>query len=199
MVVNRAEASDPPPAAEGSARDRILATVLDVVGSEGIPAVSNRRIAAGAGVSLGSVTYHFAGRAAMLRAALLQFVEDESQRLTALAESYRDIAGDAADLPRAAAIVSEVAESLDFTAQQLASFELYVQAGRDPSLRDAAATCFAAYDRLAVTVLTALGVDEPEHLAPAVVGMITGLQLRRLATGEPGRAVGEALMLLLAP
>ncbi len=51
---------------------------------------------------------------------------------------------------------------------------------------------------MSTTVLTALGVPGAAGLAPAIVGMITGLQLRRLATGEPGQEVGEALALLIA-
>lgn len=188
------------PAAGINARDRILVAVLEVIGTAGIPAVTNRRIAAEAGVSLGSLTYHFATRTDMLRAALLRFVDDETGRLSELADSYRQRfpAGEAPGLDEASELVSEVADALVFTSEQVASFELYVHAGRDPSLRDAAADCFVAYDALAVTVLTALGLANPEQMAPAVVGMITGLQLRRLATGDRGRRVGEALMLLLA-
>ncbi|QDQ98015.1 TetR/AcrR family transcriptional regulator [Tomitella fengzijianii] len=194
-----AGASPAGPFPAASARDRILASVLGVIGVAGIPAVTNRRIALEAGVSLGSITYHFASRTDMLREALLRFVDEESRRLGDLAQTYgrRFADGAAPDLTEATKLVSEVAEGLAFTAEQVASFELYVQAGRDPALRDAAAACFSAYDGLAVTVLAALGLPDPEDLAPAVVGMITGLQLRRLATGEPGRRVGEALMLLL--
>lgn len=182
------------------ARDRILAAVLEVIGGEGIPAVTNRRIAAEAKVSLGSVTYHFATQPDMLRAALLLFVERLTARLTAETARYEGIVP---DLSEAAALVSEVAASLAFSAEQVASFELYLQAGRDAALsdttlRDASADCFAAYDALTVTVLTALGVADAQRLAPAIVGMITGLQLRRLATGEPGQEVGEALALLIA-
>lgn len=178
-----------------SARDRILAAVLEIVGTEGIPAVTNRRIATEAKVSLGSVTYHFATQPDMLRAALLRFVERLTARLDAETARY---AGLVPDLSEAASLVSEVAASLAFTSEQVASFELYLQAGRDATLRDAAAECFAAYDALTVTVLTALGVADAQRLAPAIVGMITGLQLRRLATGEPGQEVGEALALLIA-
>ena len=71
-------------------RERILDAVLHVVGTDGIPGVSNRRIAAQAGVSLGSITYHFASQSDMLRAALSRFVTDETTRLRALAEEYRD-------------------------------------------------------------------------------------------------------------
>lgn len=178
-----------------SARDRILTAVLEVVGTDGIPAVTNRRIAAEAQVSLGSVTYHFATQPDMLRAALMRFVERLTARLTVETARYEGIAP---ELSEAAALVSEVAAALAFSSEQVASFELYLQAGRDETLRDAAAECFAAYDALTITVLTALGVQNAEHLAPAMVGMITGLQLRRLATGQPGQQVGEALALLVA-
>jgi hypothetical protein len=60
-----------------------------------------------------------------------------------------------------------------------------VHAGRDPSLRDAAGACFAAYDEIARTVLRGLG--GPERLAGPVVALFAGLQLRRLATGRPAR------------
>ena len=183
---------DAPPLAP--ARERILAAVLEVIGSDGIPAVTNRRIAAQARVSLGSVTYHFATQPDMLRAALLRFVEQLTARLTAETARYDGLAP---DLTEAAALVSEVAASLALRSELVASFELYLQAGRDPALREAAAECFAAYDALTITILTALGVPNAAPLAPAIVGMITGLQLRRLATGDPGQEVGEALALLI--
>ena len=181
--------------AQTPARERMLAAVLEVIGADGIPAVTNRRIAAEAEVSLGSVTYHFATQPDMLRAALLRFVERLTARLTVETARYEGLVP---DLSEAATLVSEVAASLAFTSEQVASFELYLQAGRDATLRGAAAECFAAYDALTVTVLTALGVPDAARLAPAIVGMITGLQLRRLATGEPGQGVGEALALLVA-
>ena len=46
-------------------------------------------------------------------------------------------------------------------------------------------------------ILLDANVADAQRLAPAIVGMITGLQLRRLATGEPGQQVGEALTLLV--
>lgn len=42
----------------GSARDAIRAAALRVIGEHGIAGLTNRRVAAAAGVSLGSLTYH---------------------------------------------------------------------------------------------------------------------------------------------
>ena len=85
-----------------------------------------------------------------------------------------------------------------FGHEQIAPLELYIQAGRNPSLRDAAAACFEAYDRIAMTVLTRLGVPSPDRLAGPVVALLTGLRLRGLATGEPGTTgIADAVALLV--
>lgn len=176
------------------ARERILQSVLQVIGSDGVAAVTNRRIAAQAGVSLGSITYHFPSRTEMLRAALLGFVTDETARLTELAETYRDHGLSVVD---AATLTEQVVRDLGWSAEQLAPFELYIQAGRDPDLQCAAAECFAAYDALAVTILDALGVPAAREVASTLVATITGLQLRRVATGVP-QDVSAAIIRILA-
>lgn len=177
-------------------RERILRAVLRVIGASGVAGVTNRRVAAEAGVSLGSITYHFAAQTELLREALLLFVREETARLTAFARAQQ------AELTvaQAAALVEQVVESTTFGREEIAPLELYIQAGRDPSLRDAAAECFAAYDALALSVLTAIGVPEPERVTGPVVALVAGLQLRRLATGAAGpTGVAEAVTLLVRP
>ncbi|MEU1278631.1 TetR family transcriptional regulator [Streptomyces sp. NPDC005805] len=175
-------------------RQRIIGAVLRIIGSDGVAAVTNRRIAAEAGVSLGSVTYHFATQHELLREALLHFVRDETRRFTELADAHRR-AGDV-DLAGAAALAGEVAGGIGFDSEHIAPFELYVQAGRDERLREAASEAFAAYDRLAAQILTGLGVPDAERHAGATVALVMGLQLRRLATGGPAEDLVDALLLL---
>lgn len=172
-------------------RDAIVAATLHLIGADGIGAITNRRIAAHAGVSLGSITYHFPTQSDLLRSALTTFVADETARLRELAEAYR---GRDLSLTDAAALTEQVAEDLSFSAERIAPFELYIQAGRDPALRAAAARCWAAYDALTVTILTELGVPQPESIAPTLVATITGLQLRRLATGAPADISASVLL-----
>ncbi|MFD4469373.1 TetR/AcrR family transcriptional regulator [Rhodococcus sp. NPDC058505] len=179
----------------GTARERILRAVLQVIGTDGVAAVTNRRVAADAGVSLGSITYHFPTRTDMLRDALLGFVTAETTRLTDLAESYRDRGLSVAD---AAALTERVVGDLGWSAERLAPFELYIQAGRDPALRQAADDCFAAYDHLTVTILDALGVPDASTVAPTLVATVAGLQLRRVATGVP-QDISAAILRLLVP
>jgi DNA-binding transcriptional regulator YbjK len=176
-------------------RERILHAVLRVIGTDGIAGVTNRRVAREAEVSLGSITYHFATQHELLREAMLLFVAAETARLSDVAEQHL---GTPVSVATAAAMVEQVALHTRFGHEEIAPLELYIQAGRDPSLRDAAAECFAAYDRIAVTVLRALGVPDAERLAGPVVALIAGLQLRRLATGTTGEtSIADAVTMLV--
>jgi DNA-binding transcriptional regulator YbjK len=176
-----------------TARERILHAVLRVIGADGVAGVTNRRVAREAEVSLGSLTYHFESQRELLREAMLLFVAEETARLVALADTHPGTS-----LESVAALVEQVAVDTRFGHEQIAPLELYVHAGRDPSLRDAAASCFEAYDRIATSVLTRLGVRAPDRLAGPVVALLTGLQLRRLATGEPGAtSIADAVTMLV--
>ncbi|MFE2922983.1 TetR/AcrR family transcriptional regulator [Streptomyces goshikiensis] len=178
-------------------RQRIIDAVLRIIGQDGIAAVTNRRIAKEAGVSLGSVTYHFATQHELLRESLLHFVAEETRHFTALADECSDECADERfDIGQAAEVVAQVAGGNAFDSRHIAPFELYVQAGRDERLRAAAAECFAAYDLLATRILTQLGVPDPERLAGVAVALVFGQQLRRLATGAPAEDLVETLLVL---
>lgn len=176
----------------GSVRSRIIDATLHLVGTDGIAGVTNRRIAARAEVSLGSVTYHFPTQDDLLRSALTHFAAEETARLREIADTYR---GRGMSVQDAAEATEHVARSLAFSAERIAPFELYVQAGRDPELRAAADECWSAYDALARTILTELGIPHADAIAPTLVSTIAGLQLRRLSTG--GNADLSAAVLLL--
>ncbi|MGE7384868.1 TetR/AcrR family transcriptional regulator [Streptomyces sp. NPDC004126] len=174
-------------------RQSIIDAVLRIAGQDGIAAVTNRRIAREAGVSLGSVTYHFATQHELLRESLLHFVAEETRHFTELADACAD---GHFDVGRAAEVVARVAGGDAFDSRHIAPFELYVQAGRDERLRASAAECFAAYDLLAARVLARLGVPDPERLAGTAVALVFGRQLRRLATGAPAEDLVDTLLVL---
>lgn len=174
-------------------RQRVICAVLQIIGEDGVAGVTNRRIAKVAGVSLGTITYHFATQHDLLRESLLHFVAEETRRFTEIAEQA---CLDSIGIEQAGAMAGQVASSMVFDSEKIATFELYIQAGRDQRLRAAAAECFAAYDRLAASILRALGVPDPERTAGAVVSLITGQSLRRMATGESGDDLGQMLLTL---
>src|ERR1700742_4759061 len=82
-------ATQSPPAADAAPRERILRAALAQIGRDGIAEVSNRRLAEAAGVSLGTLTYHFPSQASLLRESLLLFAGEEPARLQAVAAELR--------------------------------------------------------------------------------------------------------------
>jgi AcrR family transcriptional regulator len=178
-----------------AARDRILQATLRLIGEQGVGAVTNRAVARAAGVSLGSLTYHFPSQADLLRESLNRFVDDEISRITGLLGRFRT-SGLAPD-----ELADEAQKAIaDFShgPEEIANLELHLQAARDPQVRDAAERSIAAYDRLATAVLTAMGIPDAEHHAPTVVALFYGLAIRRLSTGDTAASgTADALRLLL--
>ncbi|WP_308287086.1 TetR/AcrR family transcriptional regulator [Actinomadura parmotrematis] len=178
-----------------TARDRILHAALRLIGEQGVGAVTNRAVARAAGVSLGSLTYHFPNQSDLLREALTRFVDAEIGRITARAERLR-----AAGLTPAQAADEVEKAVLEFAhgPEQIANLELHLHAARDPGIRDASTRSVEAYDRLAAAVLAALDIPDPDRHAPAVVALLYGLAVRRLATGDTTAAgTAEAFRTLL--
>lgn len=185
----------PPAAQPTTTRDRILRATLHVIATDGIGAVTNRRIASEAGVALGSLTYHFPSQTALLRDSLLGYVEAEVARIGAIAEQLR------ATAPTAEQVAAAIEHLLDADANrtgEVAELELHLQASRDPELQAASARCFAAYEDFAAAVLEALGIPAAERHARTVVAVMIGLTMRRLGTGaQDARGTADALMTII--
>jgi len=181
-------------------RARILHATLRVIAAGGIAAVSNRRVAAEAGVALGSLTYHFPSQTDLLRESLLLYAEEEVARLEGLAEQLRrrTVGGDGVSAEQAAAVVEQVAARDAGRPEEIAELELHLHASRDPQLHEASRRCFAAYETFAAAALDALGVPEPERHARTVVALLCGLGVRRLGTGEHAAAgTADALLTVI--
>ncbi|MFG2086603.1 MULTISPECIES: TetR/AcrR family transcriptional regulator [unclassified Spirillospora] len=178
-----------------SARDQILRATLRLIGEQGIGAVTNRAVARAAGVSLGSLTYHFPSQEDLLREALHTFVDDEIARITAYVTTLTESGMAPVD---AADEVEKAVVGFAYGPEQIANLELHLHAARDPALRETSARSVEAYDRLATAILTALGIPDAEGHAPAIVAMLYGLAVRRLATGDTAATgTAEAFRLLL--
>jgi DNA-binding transcriptional regulator YbjK len=170
-------------------RDLILRAALAVIGRRGIGAVTHRSVAEEADVPLGSLTYWFATKDDLLREALRLFVDEEAVRLRRVG------AGLAPGMPpeeiaeRFAEVIGGVGD------EHVAQFELYLEAARNPALRDAAAECFRAYEEVTALALRVAGVAEPEAAAAMFVSLADGLGLRRQATGDAPDLGAAALTL----
>jgi len=176
-------------------RERILRTTLDLIGREGIAAVTNRRVAEAADVSLGSLTYHFDSQLDLLRESLMLMVGEEVVRLEGIAAELRR---SRPSVEQVAVEVERVVRESGRRIQELAEFELHLQAARDPELRDASLRCFTAYEDVAEAALEALQVPRAKDRARSIVALMYGLGLRRLGTGEEDpTGLAEALLTIV--
>jgi AcrR family transcriptional regulator len=191
-------ANDPPNQASREvvgARERMLRATLKLIADGGVAAVTNRRVAAAAGVSLGSLTYHFASQAQLLRESLLLHVDEETSRRQQIA---RELAEGKPSVEEVAKAVEQLVAVPSEIPQQIAELELHLQAARDPELRRSSQRCFEAHEQIASAALSALGIPEEERHAPAVVALMTGLAVRRLAAGgQDAQGTSEALLALV--
>jgi AcrR family transcriptional regulator len=176
-------------------RERMLRATLKLIADGGVAAVTNRRVAAAAGVSLGSLTYHFANQAQLLRESLFLHVEEETTRRRQIA---RELAEEKPGVQQVAEAVERLVAVPAEVPQQIAELELHLQAARDPELREASRRCFEAHEQIASAALGALDIPAGEHHAPAVVALMTGLAVRRLAGGgQNAQGTSEALLALV--
>jgi TetR/AcrR family transcriptional regulator, regulator of biofilm formation and stress response len=160
-------------------RERILRATLAVIASDGIGSVTHRRVATEADVPLGSLTYWFAAKDDLLREALRLFVDEETERLRVVGEGLTEGMAPEAIADR----FSEVLESGDGDGQ-VAQFELYLEAARNPALREVAQQCFAAYEEISRQALRAAGVEADGPLPALFVALADGIGLRRLGAGD---------------
>src|SRR3954453_3436452 len=124
--------------------EEILRATLVVIREQGLGAITHRTISDASGVPLGSLTYYFATKQDLLRAALRLFVDEDVARLRATAEELL-AAGASGDegVERFAAVLE--AEETGRPGQ----FDLYLEASRDPVLREAAVESLRASEEVA--------------------------------------------------
>jgi DNA-binding transcriptional regulator YbjK len=182
-------------AAPSDTRERILRRTLELIGEEGIAAVTNRRVATAVGVSLGSLTYHYPSQVELLRDSLLLFVGEEVARLEGIAAELRRRRP---SIEQVAAEVEQIVGESSNRLQQLAEAELHLRAARDPALREASRRCFEAYEGVAEAALQMFSVPQADRHAREIVALMYGLTLRRLGTGqEEPSGLAEALLTIV--
>ncbi len=112
-------------------RERIITATLDLIADEGIASASHRRIAARAGVPLGSMTYHFTGLEHLLQEAFTRFAE----RIVAVFDAHLAAP---TDREQAAEAVTDLVHALSEDDQRdlVLTQELYTLAARQPGYRE---------------------------------------------------------------
>ncbi len=186
------ETATPARQARGQERvEQILRAALVVIGRGGVAAVTHRSVAEQAGVPLGSMTYYFASKQELLREALRLHVSEDAGRLRRLAAELLE---QGAPGER---VVESFAELLEGGHPDIAQFELYLEAARNPELREVAAESLRAYGEVAELALRAAGVPDPAAAAGVIVATVDGLGVHRGAAGDQATDLRAALGLLL--
>lgn len=113
--------------------DRIARAAIAVIAEHGITGLTHRKVAAAAGVPLGSTTYHFATLDDLLAAAL----DEAARRSVAKLRAWEEAVDPEADLAVGLAdfVVTSICQDRDDT---MAEYNLYALALHRPELRQAA-------------------------------------------------------------
>ncbi|WP_295825319.1 TetR/AcrR family transcriptional regulator [uncultured Microbacterium sp.] len=174
------ETTSRPMRARGRARrDLLLDATIAIIAEGGIAAVTHRAVAAAAGVPHSSTTYFFDSLDDMIGEAVAHAMAAELERL----EQFRSVLVSGGNSPGAA--IDEFVEIVRSQSQDhtVAQFEIYLFASRHPALRVHVEKILDETRALAAAVLQTNGVTDP-HAAAAVVALIDGFALHRIARSE---------------
>ena len=176
-------------AATQGRREQILEGALRVIGRSGREAVTHRAVAEEAGVPLGSTTYYFDSRDDLLAQALEHVARKETERHRVLGEELRK-----AKTPRQLAdlLLDQLILEADDRVAYIAEYELWLEAGRRPELREAATAWCDAVQLSVAGAMEKLGSTDPAADASLVVAAIDGLGERALGReDDPAQAAAE--------
>lgn len=160
-----------------SIRERALDAAVELVGTQGIRALTHARIDAQAGLPRGSTSNHFRTRAALLTGVTTWISTQEAQDLGAALsrqfddlDGFIDVFGDAVELLTG-----------PYTVRTRARYALFLEAASDPELyaplhdqREG----MAAFTR---SVLERLGAQHPDAATGAFMAFADGIILHRLS------------------
>jgi AcrR family transcriptional regulator len=158
-----------------STKTRALEAAVDLLGSQGLRALTHARVDARAGLPKGSTSNHFRTRAALLSGVLDWILERELPEV-----------GAAFSPTSAAELVDALCGVLDHLtgvnrAVTTARLVLFLEASHDEQLRAAVSRGRALMEAAAVTMLARLGAVDPVTAAGAIAACSEGLILHRIA------------------
>ena len=171
-------------------REALLRATIELLGETGAKSVTHRAVAERAGLPLASTTYYFTSVQQLIEEALKLHAAERVAELQALTMAVAERGASAQDIAErlAAKLVERTPGVL------VAQYQMYLEAARNPALRPAVADALAAFERLAAAVLGALGAREPERAADAVVALLDGFALHRVARPRPPEEEAAALV-----
>jgi DNA-binding transcriptional regulator YbjK len=176
---------------------QILEAAVRVFGSGGPVAVTHRAVADAAGVPLGSTTYYFKDRDDLMRRTMEHAVNVEAERLNTIVDSFEgDITVEASvELLTEMFFDKTIADPL----YDLALFEMFLEATRNPDLRDLTRAWSQMIADLTDRVLPPTDPAIPRDVAVQIVAtLIDGLMLEEASNQTLGlAALSDRLRLVI--
>lgn len=175
---NTAEQRKPGP--RGANRERILRAALDIISKRGVDKVTHRAVAAVAGVSPGTTTYHFATREDLVRDAFSLYIDDYQrtlvETLTQRPVQTRD------DFIRFLGGMTTL--NPDQSGLEAIEYEMVLFAGRDDAMRMRVAAWSRTLESWLSDPLERLGASRPLEAARILVAMSRGSEFEVLSRSQ---------------
>ncbi|MBM7821415.1 DNA-binding transcriptional regulator YbjK [Cellulosimicrobium cellulans] len=169
-------------------RDRALDAAVEVLGADGVRALSHARVDRRAGLPPGSTSNWFRTRRALLAGVVDRIAEQERADL------------DVTAMPTITSVDALVdglcamteAQSGPFAARTRARYALFLELSGDPELGEPLRQQRRAFERWTEQIVAAVGIADPAPAARALMALGDGLLLHRL-TVDPGLDLRPAI------
>jgi DNA-binding transcriptional regulator YbjK len=173
-----------------SRQEDLLDAAIDVLGNQGVRALTHRAVDAAAGVPVGSAANYFKTRDALIGAVVERFAERDRAGWQAVAGFVAP--SDPGEL--AAALTAYVSRALGpDRAVTVARYGLFIEAALRPALQEPLAVSAAELRRWAAQWLRAVGSTDPEGDCTAIMDHLDGLILHQLAFPGPADGLAAAV------
>jgi DNA-binding transcriptional regulator YbjK len=157
-----------------------LDAAIELLGSEGLRALTHRRVDSIAGVPAGSTSNYFRTRQALIEGVLDRLLERDRADVAALADAAEPRNGrELEDLLYGYVLVA----TEDDVVRTRARFAMFVEAMAAPELRAAVELRRSELRAWGAAMLKGLGVDESDVCARLLVDYLDGVILHRLTSG----------------
>ncbi|WP_163509143.1 TetR/AcrR family transcriptional regulator [Fodinicola acaciae] len=175
-------------------REALLRAAIELIAEGGTRSVTHRAVSARAGLPPASAGYYFTTSQELIEQALRFHVREWSASLSAVidgaAKSATSVRQFGERLVRAL-IAGEQGVSV-------AVYEVYLEAARNPALREVVQESMAAFEEVAAGHLSRLGARDPRGAAKSFVAIVDGFALHRLANPLPHEEHVEALLVTMS-
>jgi AcrR family transcriptional regulator len=177
-------------------RSRVLDAAIELVGTEGLRALTHVRVDARAGVPRGTTSNYFRTRRALVTGVMDRFLEFEFDEARPALQP-----ASAEELAAAIHLVIGRLTTGAERARTAARLALFIEGGHDDDVRDAVLRGRELAEAPVIVALAKLGASDPRAAAVILITCMQGVLLRRIARldeSDPRPVIEAAVRAALA-